>query len=41
MAGAPLKKAYLFRRKSEGWALDRELGKQEKVDFDNGRIVKR
>ena len=41
LAGAPLKTAYLFRRKSEGWALDRELGKQEKVDFDNGRIVKR
>lgn len=40
-AGAPVKTAYLFRRKADGWALDRELGKKEKVDFDNGRIVKR
>jgi hypothetical protein len=40
-AGVPVKTAYLFRRKAEGWALDRELGKKEKVNFDNGRIVKR
>ena len=40
-AGVPVKTAYLFRRKAEGWALDRELGNKEKVDFDNGRIVKR
>lgn len=40
-AGEVVKTAYLFRQGSGGWALDRELGKKEKVDFDTGRIGKR
>lgn len=40
-AGEPVKTAYLFRRRTSGWALDRELGKNEKVNFDTGRISKR
>ncbi|MCR4300636.1 MAG: hypothetical protein NUV51_03425 [Sulfuricaulis sp.] len=39
--GEKLKTAYLFRRQTGGWTLDRALGDKEKVDFDNGRIVKR
>ena len=40
-AGEPVKTAYLFRRRTSGWTLDRELGKNEKVNFDTGRISKR
>jgi hypothetical protein len=38
--GERLKSAYLFRFKQSGWALDRELGGKEKVNFDSGRIEK-
>ncbi len=40
-AGETRKTAYLFRQRAGGWALDRELARNEKVDFDTGRIVKR
>ena len=40
-AGEAMKTAYLFRHRAGGWALDRELGKNEKVNFDTGNIVKR
>lgn len=40
-AGEAVKTAYLFRQRAGGWALDRELARNEKVDFDTGRIVKR
>jgi hypothetical protein len=39
--GQPLKTAYLFRLKPNGWALDRELTAQEKVNVDNGKIEKK
>jgi hypothetical protein len=39
--GEKIKTAYLFRRQTGGWALDRALGDKEKVDFDSGRIIKR
>jgi hypothetical protein len=39
--GEKLKTAYLFRRQTGGWTLDRALGDKEKVDFDTGRVVKR
>ena len=38
--GEQLKSAYLFRFKKNSWALDRELGRKEKVNLDNGRIEK-
>jgi hypothetical protein len=40
-AGEAMKTAYLFRHRAGGWALDRELGKNEKVNFDTGSIGKR
>jgi len=40
-AGEAMKTAYLFRQRAGGWALDRELGKNEKVNFDTGSIGKR
>jgi len=40
-SGEPQKTAYLFRRGAGGWALERPLGKTEKVDFDTGRLTKR
>ncbi len=39
--GETAKKIYLFRRRAGGWTLDRELGKNEKVSFDTGRISRR
>jgi hypothetical protein len=30
--------AYLFRLKGNGWALERELDKKEKVNVDTGKI---
>jgi hypothetical protein len=39
-AGESMKTAYLFRLRAGGWALDRELGKNEKVNFDTGSIGK-
>jgi hypothetical protein len=40
-AGETMKTTYLFRHRAGGWALDRELGKNEKVNFDTGSIGKR
>ena len=40
-AGETMKTAYLFRQRAGGWALDRELGKNEKVNLDTGSIGKR
>jgi hypothetical protein len=37
----PVKVTYLLRKKSSGWALDRELGKKEHINFDTGKIEKR
>ncbi|GMR03603.1 MAG: hypothetical protein BMS9Abin22_104 [Gammaproteobacteria bacterium] len=39
--GQRVKTTYLFRLQKNGWVLDRELGKQEKVNFDTGKIEKR
>ncbi len=39
--GETLKTTYLFRRKANAWALDRALAKNEKVNFDTGRMEKR
>lgn len=39
--GETLKTAYLFRRKANAWTLERALAKNEKVNFDTGRIEKR
>ena len=40
-SGEPVKTAYLFRLLPGGWKFERELGKNEKVNFDTGRIDKR
>jgi hypothetical protein len=40
-AGENIKTAYLFRRQASGWTMDRELMKNEKVNFETGRIGKR
>lgn len=40
-AGEAMTTVFLFHHRSGGWALDRELRKNEKVNFDTGRIVKR
>lgn len=39
--GQPLKTAYLFRLKQNGWALDRELTAKEKANVDTGKIEKK
>lgn len=40
-AGEAMTSVYLFHFRSGGWVLDHKLGKNEKVNFDTGRIVKR
>ena len=40
-AGEKIKTAYLFRHHASGWTMDRELMKNEKVNFETGRIGKR
>ncbi len=39
--GESVRTAYLFHYRSGAWVLDRELGKNEKVNFDTGRLAKR
>ncbi|MBI3547329.1 MAG: hypothetical protein HY081_12175 [Gammaproteobacteria bacterium] len=39
--GETLKTSYLFRKQAKGWTLDRALTKNEKVNFDTGRLEKR
>lgn len=41
VSGEPVKTAYLFRLQPGGWKFERELGKNEKLNFDTGRIGKR
>jgi len=40
-AGQPLKTAYLFKLKPNGWALERELTAKESVNVDTGKIANR
>jgi len=40
-SGQPIKTAYLFHLKQNGWALERELSAKEKVNVDTGKIEKR
>jgi hypothetical protein len=39
--GETAKTVYLFRQHARGWSLDRELAKNEKVNFNTGRISRR
>ena len=34
----PIEKSYLFRSTDKGWLLDRELGKNEKVNYKKGIV---
>jgi len=36
--GQPVQTAYLFRRGANGWKLERELGKKERVNFATGKV---